>query len=205
MRIGKSIQLVLMVVILGFGAWITAAPTSTVPQPANTEKALAEARKVSAELSDKVRGLLVDELGKGGYDGAVKICAEVAQDMTNQFTKRTGHYIRRVSLGYRNRKDIPDKYEQKKLKLFDQLNHEKKLEADYYEVVKEKGQSYLRYMKPVVASAMCVKCHGPKEEVAEPVRKILQEKYPQDRAFGYHAGDVRGAISVKIKLPATQK
>ncbi|MBL8208165.1 MAG: DUF3365 domain-containing protein [Blastocatellia bacterium] len=205
MRTGKGVQLTIIALTLGLGSWLSVGSASVASQRVDTEAAVAEARKISAELTDQVRGLLVEELGKGGYDGAVKVCAEVAQDIPRQFTKRTGHYLRRVSLGYRNRNDIPDQYERKKLKFFESQNREKKLAADDYEVVKEKGQSYLRYMKPLVASAMCVKCHGPKAEIAEPVRKILQEKYPQDRAFGYQAGDVRGAISVKIKLDAIQK
>lgn len=198
MRGRQRIQFAVTVVLLGAYGWLMAVPAAS--SSGSVEAALMEARKVSSELTEKVRGLLMEELGKGGYSGAVRVCAEVAQDIPRQFTQRTGHYVRRVSLGYRNPKDRPDKYERRKLQQFDQLNREQKLAPEYYEVVKEKGQPYLRYMKPLVASAMCIQCHGPKEEIAPAVRQLLAEKYPQDRAFGYHAGDVRGAISVKIKL-----
>jgi hypothetical protein len=34
------------------------------------------------------------------------------------------------------------------------------------------------------------------------VTAVLKEKYPNDRATGYREGDLRGAVSVKIALPA---
>jgi len=58
-------------------------------------------------------------------------------EIAREFTARTGHYVRRVSLGYRNRADVPGDYERQKLEEFDRLNREKKLANDYFEVVKE--------------------------------------------------------------------
>jgi hypothetical protein len=165
------------------------------------EKALLDARKISAEMTDKVRGLLLKELEKGGYEGAIRICAVVAQDITRQFNKKSGHYVRRVSLGYRNPNDSPDEYELKKLESFDRLNRDKKLESEYYEVVNQNGRRYLRYLKPIIAGKMCLNCHGQPDDIPIGVQRIIQETYTNDRATGYQEGDVRGAVSVKIALP----
>ena len=165
------------------------------------EQALQEARKVSAELAEKVRGLLLQEIERGGFENAARVCSELAQTITQQFNKRTGYYARRVSLRYRNPKNIPDDYEQRKLEEFDFLNREKRLENEYMEVVKEGSQEYLRYMKPLVAIPLCLVCHGPKENIPSEIKAILTEKYPDDRATGFLSGDVRGTISVKIALP----
>lgn len=165
------------------------------------EKALAIARQTSNDLTSKLRAALMEEMGKGGAEGAVKVCSEIAQEIPRQFNQQPGQFVRRVSLGYRNVKDVPDKFERAKLKQFAQLNQEKKLAAEYSEVVSETGKRYLRYMKPLITGAMCIQCHGPKDRIAEPVRKIIAETYPHDRAFGYQEGDVRGAVSVKILLP----
>jgi hypothetical protein len=181
-----------------------AAKYSAAQQKANDariEKALLDARKVSGELTNKVRELLLKELEKGGYEGAISVCANVAQDITRQFNEKSGHYVRRVSLGYRNPNDSPDEYEQQKLESFDRRNREKKLESEYYEVVSEKGRDYLRYLKPVIAGKMCLNCHGQPDEIPIGVQRIIQETYPNDRATGYLEGDVRGAVSVKIALP----
>lgn len=202
MRKGSFTKLAKSLVVITFlavYAWGSAAGRQAASD-ARLEEAKKEARQVATELAEQVRGLLFKEIEKGGYEDAVRVCSEAAQEIPRQFTARTGHYIRRVSLGYRNRHDIPDRYERRKLKEFDRLNREKKLENDYFEVVREQGTEYLRYMKPLVAGPMCITCHGAKENIPAEVRAILAEKYPDDRATGYKTGDVRGAISVKIAL-----
>jgi hypothetical protein len=203
MRAGALIKPAKSLIIITFIAVYACKPA---PQQTSTdervEKARNEARQVATELADSVRSLLFMELDKGGYENAVRVCSGAAQEIPRNFTARTGHYIRRVSLGYRNPVDVPDTYERGKLEEFDRLNRDSKLENEYFEVVREDGTEYARYMKPLVAGPMCITCHGAKEDIPERVREILAEKYPDDRATGYKAGDVRGAISVKIALAA---
>jgi hypothetical protein len=165
------------------------------------EQALADARQVSDELGAKVRGLLLQEIEKGGYANAVRVCSEVAQEITSRFNEHEGRLIRRVSLRYRNPRNVPDEFERRKLEEFDRLNREKKLANEYFEVVNEEGHPYLRYMKPLIVQPVCIFCHGPKENIPGEVKTILAEKYPADQATGFLIGDVRGAISVKIRLP----
>jgi hypothetical protein len=165
------------------------------------ERALTEARQVSTELAEKVRGLLFQEIEQGGFVSAVRVCSELAQQITLQFNARTGHSVRRVSLRYRNPKNIPDEYEQGKLEEFNFLNQKKQLPNEYVELVNEQGQKYLRYMRPLMTLPLCITCHGPKENIPSDVKSILTERYPDDRATGFLVGDVRGAITVKITLP----
>lgn len=196
-----KLVMVALAVALSAGAATGQADKSPGPQDARLELALIEARRVADELTVKVRGLLLNELDKGGFDGAVRVCAEVAQDITRQFNQQPGRTVRRVSLGYRNTRDIPDAYETQKLKSFDTLNRDQKLPQESYEIVRENGREYLRYLRPVTAGAMCLKCHGQPDDIPIAVQRVLQERYPNDQATGYHAGDVRGAVSVRIALP----
>lgn len=171
------------------------------PSPKTSyEKELAEARKMANELMETVRGLLMQEIQKGGFGEAVRVCSELAQEMTNRYAAQTGHYLRRVSLRYRNPKNNPDAYETRKLRELDRLNREKRLPEETFEVVEEAGVKSLRYLKPLTIAPLCVTCHGPKENIPAEVQAILKEKYPEDRATGFLVGDFRGAISVKIKL-----
>jgi hypothetical protein len=180
-----------------------AAPPSFAGQTKDPEieQALADARQVSDELGAKVRDLLLQEIEKGGFANAVRVCSEVAQEITSRFNEHEGRLIRRVSLRYRNPRNVSDEFERRKLEEFDRLNREKKLANEYFEVVKEEGHPYLRYMKPLIVQHVCVACHGPKENIPAEVKLILEQKYPGDRATGFLVGDVRGAISVKIRLP----
>ncbi len=189
---------VLAIAGLGWAARESSARQQAVP---STEPALKEARQVTVKLTDQVRGLLMKELEKGGFEGAADVCANVAQKITRDFNKKSGHYVRRISLGYRNPNDAPDAYEQKLLEDFDRQNGEKTLVAEHYEVVTEQGRQFLRYLKPIVAGKMCLNCHGQLDEILPRVRTILQRHYPDDKATGYREGDVRGAVSVKIALP----
>jgi len=170
-------------------------------QDARVEPALQQARQMADQLGEKIRGILFQELEKGSFPGAVRACSEVAQEITRQFNTQPGHFIRRVSLKNRSSLNVPDGYEARKLAEFDRLQAEKKLPKEIYEVQKEGGQDTFRYLKPLVALPLCITCHGPQEKIPDPVKNILKEKYPDDKATGYQAGDVRGAISVKINLP----
>jgi hypothetical protein len=175
--------------------------------PANAQKggkdiafdqALMDARRVSNQLVEKVRGLLLQEIKKGGFSSAVRVCSETAQEMTLQFNAETGHHVRRISLKYRNPKNIPDAYERRKLEEFNVLNQKKELSNEYSEIVEEQGKKYLRYLRPLIVAPLCITCHGPKENIPQEVKSILAERYPDDRATGFFVGDVRGAITVKI-------
>ena len=162
------------------------------------EEALMDARKVSNQLAEKIRGLLLQEIDKGGFSSAVRVCSELAQEMTLQFNAEAGHHVRRISLKYRNPKNVPDAYEQRRLEEFNILNQKKELSNEYSEVVEEQGKKYLRYLKPLIVAPLCITCHGSKENIPQEVKNILAERYPGDRATGFLVGDVRGAITVKI-------
>lgn len=108
LRIGVKLSVAL--VFLAALGWVTTAsplPQQPTGEDAPVQQALQQARRVAHELTEKVRGLLFKELEKGGYVGAVRVCSEVAQEIPREFTARTGHYVRRVSLGYRHPKDVP--------------------------------------------------------------------------------------------------
>ena len=79
-------------------------------------------------------------------------------------------------------------------------NAEARPAAEHWEIVREDGGEALRYLKPVVTSAMCLTCHGEKAKIPPAVQAILARDYPDDHATGFSVGDVRGAVSVRIPL-----
>ncbi|CUS77508.1 Protein of unknown function (DUF3365) [Candidatus Kryptonium thompsonii] len=164
------------------------------------QKALELGRDASNKLVDSVKSVLFQELGKGGYVGAIKACSNIAQDIIKTYQEKHGFYIRRVSEKYRNKLDKPDDYELKILRKLDELNKKGELPQEYYEVVEENGVRYLRYFKPLIVQPMCLNCHGSDEFLKKEIKEFLKEKYPDDKAVGYKAGDFRGAVSIKIKL-----
>lgn len=160
-----------------------------------------QAVQAATELSAILRELLSEELKQGGVEGAVRACSESAQTITEEFGRERGLSIRRVSLRYRNQKDQPDEWEDAKLRSWVELARTGKLPADATETISENGRRYLRYLKPITVQAMCLNCHGPVDQLAAEVRAVLAERYPRDKATGYRAGDLRGALSVMVPLP----
>lgn len=164
------------------------------------QKTIDLAKKISSEFSDSIRTVLFKELSKGGYTNAIKACAEQAQQITRGYQEKYQIYIRRVSEKYRNELNKPDDYETKILSELSDLSKRGELAQEYYKIVEENGAKYLRYFRPLIVQPMCLNCHGKEESLKKEIREFLKERYPNDKAVGYQAGDFRGVISVKIKL-----
>jgi hypothetical protein len=167
---------------------------------ARVESALVEARVAAQELAAFLKGLLMEELGREGFDGAIGVCATVAQERTAEYRATFKNDIRRVSLRRRNPANEPDDYERGVLESFDRLPVDARPGAEHWEVVTENGAESLRYMKPLVAGALCLTCHGTAETMPEEVAQAVAENYPDDQGTGYNLGDVRGAITIRIPL-----
>jgi hypothetical protein len=183
-------------------ALLAAAGAASAQEPADPRvgSALAEARVAAKELAAQLKELLMEELGREGFDGAIAVCAKVAQERTADYRATFKNEIRRVSLRRRNPANEPDDYEREVLGSFDQLPVEERPTAEHWEVIWENGAESLRYLKPLVANAMCLTCHGTEGTVPPEVTAALAEHYPDDRGTGFDVGDVRGAITIRIPL-----
>jgi hypothetical protein len=162
--------------------------------------AVSEARTAADGLSATLKRMLQEELVAGGFDGAVRVCAERAQAETRTYAAGTGRAIRRVSLKHRNAANTPDPFERRVLEAFEGLPAQERAGAERFEVVREGGRETLRYMRALVTTPLCLTCHGPAERIPFAAREILTRRYPDDRAVDFAVGDVRGAISVRIDL-----
>jgi hypothetical protein len=187
---------------LALWPWLAAgAPAQAEPEDPAVGEALAEAQGVAGELAATVRGLLVEELRRGGYEGALRACSETAQRVTEDWRERTGNDARRVSLRNRNPANAPDVFERGVLEELERLKREGHAVGERHAVVEDAGQRVLRYVKPLVTAPVCLNCHGVAEDLAPQIRELLAKRYPDDRATGYGTGDIRGAISVTVRLP----
>ncbi len=174
-------------------------PSQPAEEP--TAEAIEQARLVTRELSQGLQSMLAEELAKGGFAGAVRVCSERAQTITGEFNAAMGASARRVSAKYRNPNGQPDAYEADMLERWRLAHGRKELPEESVEVVRDQlNQRHLRYMKPIVMQAMCLSCHGAPEAIPAEVRTVLGSRYPKDLATGYRAGDLRGAVSVRIPL-----
>ncbi len=170
--------------------------------PVVPETQLAVARTAADDLGARLRALLTAELARGGPQGAVEACAAQAQEATLEEAARHGVALRRVSLQYRNPADAPDEFERAALERLAAGARQGSLPAEVAQVTAgPDGGSELRYLRPIVLAPQCLGCHGKVAELAPGVAAILAQRYPGDLATGYAAGDLRGAVSVRVALP----
>ncbi len=161
-------------------------------------------RATTGDLLTKLSAELKQELGKNGPVSAINVCRDLAPQLAGEASRNTGWKVTRVSLKPRNPLlGTADAWEQSAL-----LQLEKRLAAgekpdtlDITETVNEPAGRFLRYARAIPAQPVCLMCHGAVESMTPELRQTLQMRYPHDRATGYQAGQLRGAVSIKVPLP----
>lgn len=175
-----------------------AAGGDEIPRPA-----LDEARKAATELVTGVRSELMKAIEVSGPLRAIVVCKYTVPEIASAVSRKYGARVTRVSLTPRNPSlGWGDAWEQKVLMDFDErvARGEKAEALEHAEVVAEPSGRFLRYMKALPMQAPCMHCHGPTEQMSEPIREQLAHDYPHDRATGLALGRVRGAVTFKKPL-----
>ena len=168
-------------------------------EAAKEAAALERARAAGDELTKALLSRLMTEMGRAGPAGAVKVCSEEAQRIASSLSTPSRR-VRRVSMKARNPLNEPNPWETERLGELEALHAKGELPDEYTRIVTEGGSRVLRYLKPIVVRKTCLACHGLSDALAPEVREILKARYPADRATGYKAGDLRGAVSVAETL-----
>jgi hypothetical protein len=60
------------------------------------------------------------------------------------------------------------------------------------------GAEGWRYFQRITVESSCLACHGPKEQRPE----FVKNGYPDDKAYGFDPGDLRGLYAVFVPDPA---
>ena len=186
--------------------FVVLSPTSSSSQQAtesaDSALALLKSREATKKLLTIMRILLSQQLAAGGAVRAIEVCADSAQVVGEKLQRELGLSIRRVSTKWRNPKNTPDEYESVRLRKFAELKSAKALTdtSEFYEVVTENSVRTFRYMRPVFIGEMCLSCHGNREKMKDLIYSSIRERYPNDKAVDFKAGDLRGAVSVRIRL-----
>jgi hypothetical protein len=156
----------------------------------------AESRAVTMEFRTTLKGELQTAMKAGGPVNAIQVCNTRAPAIAAGFSEQKGWTVARTSLKYRNPDNAPDAWERKVLEQFEErkANGEDPKQMVYAEVVEDKGTESYRFMKAIATDPVCLACHGEKIDAAVEAR--IQELYPEDRARGFNAGDIRGAFTI---------
>ncbi len=138
-------------------------------------------------------------LKEGGFPKAIEFCAGKAQELTAKVNRDLVVVkVKRVSDKYRNPENRPDQLDLKVINEFKEKLKEGKLPPYEIKKVKVGGEEYFVYYKPILVAPFCLNCHGDPSRMNPEVVRIIREKYPQDKALGYRAGELRGVFKVLI-------
>ena len=168
------------------------------PQISNETEIL---RSASSKLINSyglsLKSELMSAINAGGFDNAVSVCEERAPLIAASQVSE-GWSINRVSVKNRSTKNLADQHQLQILKNFSDTT----LQLTYFDewITTDTGRSYY-YYKPIYVGKLCLKCHGQIKEIAPEVKTVIKEKYPDDKAFGYREGDLRGMFVVKVSAP----
>ena len=167
-----------------------------------SDSLLDDARKVAGALPPKLLAVLSAEMEKGGPEGAIAVCRDKAPQLAKAASEESGWAVRRVSLKNRNPKAVPDAWERAALEEFDRraAAGETPATIEKGEVVTDGGRKTYRYMKALPTLALCLQCHGAQASLSPAVKERLSALYPDDKATGYSAGQIRGAMTIRKPL-----
>jgi len=172
------------------------------------EYTLKDVKKIGAKITKEVQKKLKHQLKKakkhGGLEEMARYCAEESLKDIDAVRMKYGKdlRVRRISLGNRNPKNAPQKDEVDMLKAFDLMVKANAFLPKTVVQAHEDG-SFKLYAPVTLNSRTCKKCHGDKEAVAPKIVKYFASKYRDDKGYGFHSGDLRGAIVVTF--PASKE
>ncbi len=171
-------------------------------KPEITEELKTALRSDAKTFMESLKSVLIKEIQTNGIMNAVSVCSDTAQILTNNYGVSKGIYIKRVSFKNRNPLNVPDDFESKVLKMFEEKFNKNQLkpEREYVELIEQNGVYKVRYMKPIFVQPECLNCHGTEEQISPQVKNLINKVYPNDKAKGYKMGDLRGAVSIQKTL-----
>jgi len=157
----------------------------------------ADARAVVQAFASELQNALKGAMASGGPVEAISVCNEEAPAIAARHSSEKGWDVGRTSLKYRNPANAPDDWEAAVLKAFEQRKAagEDVKTMEYGEFVQLNGRKVFRYMKAIPTGELCLNCHGG-DTVKPEVEARIAEYYPDDKARGYSAGDIRGAFTI---------
>jgi len=134
-------------------------------------------RAMGTQLNER----LIEAIGQHGPAGAINVCKLEAPPIAAGVERTEQLDIGRTSFKLRNPNNAPPDFA---VPVVAQRIDEKTYMTD--------PRGRLAAMMPIHTGALCLNCHGPRDQLVAPVASTLRELYPQDEAVGFKLNDLRG-------------
>lgn len=185
--------LVILSVLLLFIVIACKSDTDTPISPEEAKIAMDTGQKITTDAFRTLSSELKHALQTGGLPKAINYCNLNALGITDSISTKYNASIKRTSLNFRNVRNKPTEVEKEILTAFQtSYDNQKGLTP-----VVKKSEKEMHYYAPILVSQACLKCHGKQENIDQ--YDLIKNKYPNDLATGYIAGDLRGMWHVTFK------
>ena len=188
----------LLLASVSVGAQETAAATRLVPSAA-TDAAVARAVLEVGRI-DALRSTLARTFAAGGVVATESTFAQVCKPVKAEamkVAKANGWSFAQLAERNRNPENALDAEGRRS---FRQLQRDPALMGLVLRTSMN-GARGVRYVRRIAVENACLACHGARDARPEFVKK----GYPNDRAFGFRAGDLRGIYSIFIPDAADRR
>ena len=172
------------------------------------DPSVAAVRQTGESLIDRVGYMMIYEVERTVADqGLVKAIDVVHLKDLSLPKPQPGQprvtAIKRTSLRLRNPANHPDDADRAALNIIDSaLRGGSDVPAVLVQKIAQPGvPAEWRVYRPITTMPLCVKCHGPLEDLSPEVRAKLALKYPNDHATGFTAFQWRGLIRISMTVP----
>lgn len=164
--------------------------------PAELRIPISRADLVVAAMQDAVIRELSDALARGGPAQAIDFCHLDATAAAQRVGRQEGIAAGRTSDRLRDPTNAPRPWAAPLVKA-NAGRAARSVEGFAVDLGDKVG-----VLRPIVERPMCAGCHGPAETLHPAVKLALTDRYPADRAVGFHDGEIRGWFWVEMpKVP----
>ncbi len=166
------------------------------PTLANAQTDPAQLAKAVQEIEnlDAMRSGLASTLKDSTTEPTIETFKEVCKPVgmrAMQLSKENGWQVKQIATKYRNPAHAPDNLHS--VMALAKFENDPEL-MGFWDSETIDGQQGTRYYRRINVESSCLACHGGKN--ARP--QFVKDKYPQDLAFDFNVGDLRGMYSVFI-------
>lgn len=153
-------------------------------------------RTIVDSAQSVLKGNLMKAIQNDGAVAAIKFCNTEANGLAKHLEAEYDVSIKRVSEKNRNPENTPSHNESNVLKKFSHGMEEGKM-SDNILLSYADGRS--TFYTPILVGAPCLTCHGSKDEMQPEIVSVIDSLYPDDKAFDYKTGDIRGLWAVTFQ------
>lgn len=170
-----------------------APPTYPAAQaPSGLRPMVQHADLIIVTLQSALLSELVRRLDSEGPADALDACHLAAIPVEQRAARYEGVVVGRTSAHLRNPANAPPAWASP---IVDRYADQPKAQVDGFVV--DLGDR-VGVMRPIREQAICASCHGPQQTLSPGVSARLAQRYPGDRAVGFHDGEIRGWFWVEV-------